>query len=70
MAMNGTNLGNEIWTEIRPYLDWDGDNPPATITGQDFWIKVATKIVAHVSANAKATGTDTPQGNSHILDIA
>lgn len=66
MAMNGTQLGNEIWAEISPYLEWDWENniPPPAITGQEIWQKIGQKIVAHIQTNAKCSGADS-HGDSH-----
>lgn len=77
MAMNSGSLANELKAAIMAALAADYANPAddENLTGYDFdtymtkWTTaVATTIVNHITANAKATGTDS-RGDSHDLSI-
>lgn len=69
MAMDGDALGLAIWNELRPYYEWTSETAPSGWNGLIIWRKIANAVVAHIKNNAKAVGTDTPQGNSHNLSI-
>lgn len=63
MAMNGVQLGDEIIAAIQSVT---GGAPSAQVTA--IWEAIGVAIVAHIQANAHATGTDS--GNdSHNLTI-
>ena len=65
MSMNSTNLTNEIiakYNAIRP--EGSGELDPVFVEA------LASAIVNHITSNAKATGTDTPGGNTHNLSIS
>jgi uncharacterized membrane protein len=69
MAMNGTAMGNEVWTALQAYFDNVPDDHKLTgREGQAIWQIICDKIVDHIQANAVATGTDS-RGDTHALTI-
>lgn len=79
MAMNATNLGNEIKAALlaalaADYSDLADDERLTGYTFSEYLTKfsgaIASAIVTHITTNAKATGTDSPGGDSHNLSIS
>ena len=69
MAMNGNNMGDEVWNAIKSLLEnIQDDHRLSGREGQDFWRLICTKIVEHIQNNAHATGADS-RGDSHNLTI-
>lgn len=78
MAMNASNLKTEIVAALNAEFGTDYEDIPDShlLTGYDrvtynnrYWGAVAVAIVNHITTNARATGTDTPNGDSHNLTI-
>ena len=61
--MNGDTLATEIKAA------YDILKPAGTSIDLDFVKALANAIVDHITANAKATGTDAPSGDTHNLAI-
>ena len=62
-----------IISAISPWTSHGDDHRLTGLTAGDFWTAVTTAIstttIAHITANAKATGNDS-SGDTHTLDIA
>ena len=78
MVMNGSGMANEIIAAVAAitskYKNIADDHKLGGFDidtyNNDYWNAVAGAIVAHIQANATATGTDTPGGDSHDLPVA
>jgi hypothetical protein len=77
MAMNAAAMASAVVSAVKAALAVY-ENPPddERATGYDLdsylnavWLAACTQIVNHISANAKATGTDS-RGDTHNLDVA
>ncbi len=62
--MNGDTLAAEIKAAFDAIKPAGAENADL-----DYCKAFAHAIVDHITNNAKATGTDTPQGNTHNLSI-
>lgn len=78
MPMDGAGLGTAVIAALTAEFDDEYANLPNshTLSGYDkatydarYWNAVGVAIVNYIKANAKATGTDTPSGDSHNLAI-
>lgn len=78
MAMNAANLASEIKSALAAAFGTSYENIPDshTLTGYDqdafwdtYWTAVATALINHITTNARATGSDSPSGDSHDLNI-
>ena len=71
MAMNGNNMGDEIYAAIQVAVSAMADEHNATVSEQKAILRaMATAIVTHIQTNAQATGLDSPGGDSHDLTIS
>lgn len=69
MAMVGTTMGTAIWNAVKG-LTIPQDRVMTDGECEAYWQAIGTAIVTHIANNAKATGTDSPTGDSHNLDVA
>jgi hypothetical protein len=71
MAMNGNDMGDEIYAAIQVAVAAMSDEHNASIDEQKSILRaMATAIVTHIQSNAQATGVDVPAGNTHDLSIS
>lgn len=71
MAMNGDTLGDEILAELDSAISAISDKTNMSQDDRKEMMRaIGRAIVAHIQANAVASGIDAPTGDTHALTIS